>query len=258
MKKSIAIVFTLAAILFCGVPGVLIFAGKLDEKYFTGPETATICGGILILLPLVIAIASFSNIDGGMKDVLTTGCMTIMVLTLLSPLIGFLIFGAVTEGWPAIQRFAWQKQHQTLQTELGVVCKGTGVPSSAEYESGTGIHPIVLFNQDGEADRLSSDVPANWLPTDVSSAEIVACIERSEKLIETCRYEGGIVTRRYQLQLVVHLFAAHTGDEIDSQVFLGTMPDECPAAKVNPDPTRYGSSVSFSEIQPWLAQIIQE
>lgn len=258
MKKPVAIVLTLATILLCGLPGVMIIAGKLEMGAAIGPEMTSICGVTLILLPIVIAIASFSNIDESIKEVLTTGCMTVLVLALLSPLIGLLIFWITTEGWPGIQRYIWQKQHQTLQTELGVVCQGTGVSSSAEYEIGKGIHPIVMFNQDGEFDVLSSEVPSDWLPTDISSIEIVACVERSEKLIEICSYNGGVSTRRYQWQLTIHLFAAHTGEEIDSQVFLGTMPDDCPAAKVNPDPLRYGGSVSFRDIQPWLAEIIQE
>lgn len=255
MKKPIAIVFSLAAILLCGIPGILILVGKLEGEYI---YDVYFCGGILILIPIVIAIASFANIDGNLKEVITTGCITITSLVLVSPLILLLVGVFIPEGLLAIQKSAWRREHKALTTELGVVCQGIAVPSAAEFESSNGFHPIIFIDENGETDGMSIDLPDDWVPADVSSAEIVACFERFWKAIERCEYTGGPPITRYKEQLTIRLFAAHTGEKINDQVFFGTPPEECPTLANTAETTMYGGSVLFSDIQPWLAGIIQE
>ena len=141
--------------------------------------------------------------------------------------------------------------HAEVQAALAPACSGQGVPEAAAYAGG-GVHPVVLLSADGTSHSWSGDLPDEWYPETVQTAQLVACVEEEqERSIEVCLYNGPSITR-YRYTVAVRIVEARTGGQVGSTVLQGSSPRECRQSE-DYDLTRLeGSHVSFSAAADWM------
>lgn len=143
-----------------------------------------------------------------------------------------------------------------------------GVAAAALYDKATGLHPIVIFEDDGSEKALAfSNYPTEWEPADLASTQLVACLEPLDKeQLSNCDYydtdSSGKLTgtptylERYQYKQRVILFEAQSGKVLGKQLLRGGNPDTCPDNLTFEDGetviTWEGDKVSSEMIQEWL------
>ena len=131
---------------------------------------------------------------------------------------------------------------------ISPACGGLGVAGAAPYDSSPHLRPIVA---------LSNNMPLEWVPSDVATAELVACVGESERYtIEVCPYYGSSVTR-YGYRRQVELVSALTAEVIASKMFEGQQPRKCRSSE-NANLTKLeGKKVTqFSQVSTWLSTYV--
>ena len=114
-----------------------------------------------------------------------------------------------------------------MMAQAAAVCNGTGIAQAAPYPSGEGPRQIlVMYRQSGQS-ILRDDYPAGWLPTQIETLQLVACVELSWQILEECEYDPAGVVSREQQQMVASLYAAQTGQLLDEIILDGGIPGRC-------------------------------
>ena len=260
MNKPIAIVFTLAAILLCGIPGVLMVTGRLDMGG-EGPEMTYLCGGILILLPIVLAIASFSNIGESMKEVVNTGCLTIVIFAVVSPILGFLIYGVIHAG---------DYDKEEMRDAWAACSSATGEPSDAlisgkVYEIGTinSSPPNLEFTETNTRAASSRykylDDEYKNFTKNLSRASAVLCAEVETDLLQTCNYPGFIYSA-YSTEVHLTLLAWPSKELIAQTTLLGEPPEyfgrACPTVVLHESDEKFRNVYAPVNLDGWLDQFV--
>ena len=70
-------------------------------------------------------------------------------------------------------------QDKGLLRDIGAVCYGEVLQKAAVYEKESGLHPTLLFNGFGAHHRWADRLPIGWLPLNLGSLELVACVDES-------------------------------------------------------------------------------
>jgi hypothetical protein len=108
-------------------------------------------------------------------------------------------------------------------------CKGLPVPEAAEYNVGTGLHPLVLVKAAGGWHTFTNKLSRAWKPKSISDIQLVACADEIQtNTYQVCNYtEAGQFTR-YQETIDVRLVAAKTGELVEKLHIEGLVPPPCP------------------------------
>lgn len=143
------------------------------------------------------------------------------------------------------------------QNALPTVCQGATVPLAAPYVPGAGVHPVALFYEDGTAHPWSGQLGA-WAPATPLAAQLVACASRQmDNVIQECLYNGPSIFR-HLYAINVRVVVAQTGQVLGTTTITGTPPRECrhtePWSLVRLD----GGSVTFAQLQQWLAPFVTQ
>lgn len=131
------------------------------------------------------------------------------------------------------------------------VCSGDGLDDAATYPGGNNIHPIVVCGTE-------LNIPSEWLPPSFSKTELVACISKSNSVVQLCNYTNGGTFTRYKRRCSINLHAAKTGELIASTILYGGEPGPCPGTLIGMSSWVYGSAISDSRIINWLSQYVVE
>lgn len=121
----------------------------------------------------------------------------------------------------------------SLEELVASVCSGQGVPEAAAYDiNEPGPHPVVVIYTDGTAHSWNEELQEDWKAQDITSVELVICIEPWVQEVEECEYTDNsgasfVVTRR-NFWVNYSISAAQTGEEIDSDMWSGIDADKCP------------------------------
>jgi hypothetical protein len=151
-------------------------------------------------------------------------------------------------GW-----FAWQKIDTNMEKrrvhmesyaklhdafpKMVDLCLGKpiSIPEAATYDpTRAGLHPTVAFRfssyqlsgGSGPHDNLYDESINDWLPKSLDAAELVGCILESERVIETCRYTGGVLSR-VVTSFDVKLISLKSGQPVFEVKLEGGQPAAC-------------------------------
>jgi hypothetical protein len=96
-------------------------------------------------------------------------------------------------------------------------------------------------------------VERGWQPSDISSVQLVVCLEQSQRrTIDTCSYEHGHTVTRQQYSRVVTVIEARTGRYLNDTYLEGGEPGFCPNPLIgDKDQTREGSMVQWDDGRIW-------
>lgn len=145
----------------------------------------------------------------------------------------------------------------TLNT-LSPVCRGQGVEQAAPY-TGEPPHPVVSLDFNGNEHPWMKKIPRDWCPASLDHVELVLVVgEEKEKLVQTCKYEGGPDVKRYRYSVEVELRGAKSGEIVSRTTIFGTMPRPCGRVEEVPLTRLEGARVSFSQLQRWLERYIMD
>jgi hypothetical protein len=167
-------------------------------------------------------------------------------------------------GW-----FAWQKIDTNMEKrrvhmesyarleaahpKMADLCRGQSIsiPEAATYDpTRAGIHPTVTFrfstyeltNRHDPYKKILYDEAINhWYPKSLDTAELVACILESERVIETCRYIGGTLSR-VVTSFDVKLISLKSGQPVFEVKLEGGQPEACQETE-----TFYGDSTTATK-----------
>jgi hypothetical protein len=142
------------------------------------------------------------------------------------------------------ERVTYRTNAQAL-SDTQRFCEGRpkGDDRAKAYDAkGRGPHRTVIFEKlDSYSSIKSSYAPEfdAWDPDpyQIQQAELVACLTRSERKVETCQYEQGASIDRIIPSIEVTLYAIESGDKIFETKLDGGQPRECGFAE-----TFYGTS----------------
>ena len=182
-------------------------------------------------------------------DFISTGFFVLIVL------IGVVLYQKWTN---ARENKEFATTNTSLQTALSKVCTGIGVPEASAYDSKASFHSIMILSATGEFHDWSKNIPVEWLPQDISSAELVACLGNEEEVQigSECEYIGGSSMTRVQFKLPIEIRSVRTGEVILAETFKGSTPDPCPQTANVADRKVLGSHVSYDDVENWLTQFI--
>jgi hypothetical protein len=152
----------------------------------------------------------------------------------------------------------------SLLEALTKVKNGGSAPEAAAYEkSKAGVHPIFILAPDEEAEAWNVELPYNWQPGFLNKVELVASIRYLETKINMTRYRhpgesGWIFVTRYRRDTLVELFAAQTGEQIDSKIFQGGDPIPFPPYLGGGTTSLYGDDAPHDLIEEWLRTFVEK
>ncbi len=134
-----------------------------------------------------------------------------------------------------------------VQDGMTRICQGEGIPQAANYIDEADSHPTIIltFSDDEfywdslsrlhgyDIDTYKQRLPDDLYPAEISDAQLVACVSRGWKSIETCRYSGGsyggdCTLNRYIYKVNISLIEAKTGNMIATETLVGGNPKRCP------------------------------
>lgn len=154
---------------------------------------------------------------------------------------------------------ARNRQREELP-RLASALHGRGVITAPPYHQSPGIHPVVLFSNNGKLHPWHNQLPENWRAEDVAEAELVVLIgEQRETFLSIHHYTGpdGLPApsiTRYRYDLDVRVIAPRTGHVIASRQF-----ESNPRPAYAQEPyhlTRIGSPVTLWTVEEWLRQYV--
>jgi hypothetical protein len=144
------------------------------------------------------------------------------------------------------------------------VNNGQGVSAKPYVENDTGIHPVLVadenLNVHSFKDNLNSLIPIEWRSLGFpEKIELVLCYKIEEIELEKCRYSNdtGTITRIRQ-DWNVNLREAATGNIIATDILKGDSPTKCPKFRGsgNPDIEHIGE-VSDKTLIEWLRPFVE-
>lgn len=155
---------------------------------------------------------------------------------------------------------------------LAAVCKGRGVPSTAEYvRTSPGPHPIVLImKSEGLLHGFDGQKPKRWGSKSIERIELVAVISQSSELIQFMpgpshagsTVRGGPLTAR-QHMAKIDVREALTGRLVSQMTVYGRRPGTRRKLTVDSRSRKEweihsvdGRHVSFEDIKPYLSQLV--
>jgi hypothetical protein len=168
-----------------------------------------------------------------------------------------------------------QREDEAYEAAFGsleLVCGGTPAAGAAAHQAGTGLHPTAIFNIfDKEVYIANDDFPATWKPTGLTDAQLVACIEQTQVLVESCEYDllddfnnptgETAVVERYSYEATVRLLEAQTGNQLQLGKLEGSQPDQCTDEVTFNEgqtvATLYGELVPDADIATWLRPFVE-
>jgi len=147
-----------------------------------------------------------------------------------------------------------------LEKDATSICNGTGNPNAAAYPTGQGLHPIVISYQSTGRSIKTGDYPAKWLPKNLNSLQLVACINEVWMPVETCSYEANDSIERQQDSMDVIIYSAQTHKEIETFRLLGGYPAVCQQVESfsnsGESDTRQGTAISSQQITNRLTHLV--
>jgi hypothetical protein len=144
------------------------------------------------------------------------------------------------------------------------VKNGGAAPDAAAYEkSKAGVHPIFILASDDEVDAWNVGLPYAWQPGFLNKVELVASIRYLETKLNMTRYRhpgesGWIFVTRYRRDTLVEVFAAQTGEMIDSKIFQGGDPVAFPPYLGSGTTSLYGDDAPHDLIEEWLKTFVEK
>jgi len=116
------------------------------------------------------------------------------------------------------------------------VCSGKAVASAAEYMPNKYANSIMLIDSEGKKHDMAGVQgvwDTYWLSESVSNTELVACFSEAQKIgVGTCTYDDGTSLERYMQRVDILIYAAKTGELIETITLDGPRPTSCPEKKV--------------------------
>lgn len=160
----------------------------------------------------------------------------------------FVYFWTSAERKPQLKADYWDA--------VAPACGGLGVAGAAPYDPSPHPRPIVALSNGKEL--WYNAMPLEWVPADVTTTELVACVGESERYtIEVCPYYGSSVTR-YGYRRQIELVSALTAEVIASEIFEGNPPRECRGSESANLTELKGKEVTyFSQVSDWLAAYVE-
>jgi hypothetical protein len=123
------------------------------------------------------------------------------------------------------------------------VCSGKAVSTAAEYMPDKYANSMMLIDSEGEMHALAGGEGVwgtYWLPESVSNTELVACFAEAQKIgVGTCTYDDGTSMERYMQRVEISIYAAKTGELINTISLDGPRPTACPEKIVAGDEPDY-------------------
>ena len=159
----------------------------------------------------------------------------------------FVFFWTTAERKPQLKAGYWDA--------ITSACGGLGVAGAAPYDPSPHLRPIALSN----SKKLWYDsMPLEWVPSDVTTTELVACVGESERYtIEVCPYYGSSVTR-YGYRRQIELVSALTAEAIASKIFDGPPPRKCRSSESANLTKLEGKEVTqFRQVSTWLSTYVE-
>lgn len=121
---------------------------------------------------------------------------------------------------------------QSRVAELGAACDGQPVPSAAAFVPGTpGPHRVTVMQRGATGGWTAQfgRVRGDWSSDTTASTQIVVCLEpETERIAETCEYEGGRMLTRVQYDQRFRVVAASTGTPLFETAITGGEATVCP------------------------------
>lgn len=149
---------------------------------------------------------------------------------------------------------------ETFMDVLGPLCRGERPlePGPAYDDASPNLHPLVLFNENGERSQWSNDLPDSWHPARTGLTDLVACVQDAEHItVENCEYTDGSKIRRMQWVIEVRLYDAQTGGVLLDERVRGPAPKTCPSAIPEGGSTTYDADeVSFDDVRDLLREYV--
>jgi hypothetical protein len=123
------------------------------------------------------------------------------------------------------------------------VCSGKAVATAAEYMPDKYANSMILIDSEGKMDDRAGGEGVwgtYWLPESVSNTELVACFSEAQKIgVGTCTYDDGTSIERYMQRVQISIYAAKTGELIETITLDGPRPTTCPEKIVAGDEPDY-------------------
>ncbi len=121
---------------------------------------------------------------------------------------------------------------QSRVSELAAACDGQPVPSARAFAIGTpGPHRVTVMERGASGGWTAQfgRVRSDWGSDTTATTEIVVCLEpETERIAETCEYEGGRVLSRVQFDQRFRIVAASTGTPLFETAITGGEATVCP------------------------------
>lgn len=121
---------------------------------------------------------------------------------------------------------------QSRVAALGAACDGQPVAAAAPFVPGTpGPHPVTIMERSAVSGWSAAfgRVRSEWSSDTAETTQLVVCFEpESERVAETCDYEGGRVLTRYQYDARLRIVAAQTGQTLVDTAITGGEATACP------------------------------
>lgn len=152
--------------------------------------------------------------------------------------------------------FCGQNPRTQIQQASSMVCEGEANAASANYE-GSGLHPIVIADEDGERHPWNDQVPEAWFPASAEETQLVVCVSEPEDVrIELCEFNGPDISR-YRPDTTISIFNSKTGELVVQQTFQGEDPRSCRFSEDYDTTELHGYEVSFEDIESWLRPYVE-
>jgi hypothetical protein len=138
-------------------------------------------------------------------------------------------------------------RQENVLREVAGACRGERLTEAGTYRGPGPFHLVVVGDQGRAIDWSRRDAP--WRAETVEDTELVACVARSFRLIETCLYNGPDINR-YEEEARVRVVTARTGRHVSSF----TVTDQPRACRFS-EPwslTRLEGNVQFGQVSSRL------
>lgn len=204
---AVAVVILVAII---GGTGYGAWRFLLDVRDGRSPAVlAWIAMGLLLFAVAVLVVTAIAKLVHADEDA-TTAVAAIVALVVVAAGLG------TSWYWVHVRE-------PGIVTALGAACRGDGV---AAAPAPAGARRVVVLDDRGHKDDWTT-ADAAWRAGKVAEADLVACVERAEEILETCTYRPltGVATTsfdRVEEVLAVRVVEARTATEVGRFELRGT------------------------------------
>lgn len=179
--------------------------------------------------------------------------------------------------WNRYEQSQAEARAEARRAALAAVCdSGSPIDGAAVYSEAPGVHPVAIVDSpsmvgfSGVVTRFElagsyrDAYPDEWVASELTQIELVACLDDAGRDLETCRYaprgggmaQGTIV--RHQDGLRVRLLRARDASVVDEGLILGSVPDQCPKSLLGSAFKQIrGTPIGPKDVTAWLRRYVE-